>query len=268
MSREYRQLSDPEEEGPIPMECKPSENTMDYCATHRRFFGGKEHCSIGLLQVELKLLRPRVEALEKECDTLTKRCMESEEGEDTLQVKVDSMADAMNELGLTCGCSVDKPGDLCMHHSPRLLAVTKERDALAAENAQLTKRREGAEAREAKAKELTCKHQDAELILARECMRMRMVVVNCSHHHCDGYDLGPDSPNPACRGKPCLACAALSSTPATADWSEVFEKLVNFKKVVEESCQPFFWDRSIRLAHDAAEQALAKVVQEHKCEPK
>lgn len=41
-----------------------------------------------------------------------------------MQAKLDALAPHG-----TCGCSLDKPGDLCLHHSPQLVAMTAERDA-------------------------------------------------------------------------------------------------------------------------------------------
>ena len=66
--------------------------------------------------------------LEAECDALRKERDAARESEEALEAKLKALAPH------TCGCSYDKPDDLCLHHSPQLAAalaqVAELREAL------------------------------------------------------------------------------------------------------------------------------------------
>jgi hypothetical protein len=60
-------------------------------------------------------------------------CDESDELLDAQKAKLDALAPHG-----TCACSVDKPGDLCMHHSPQLVAANAEIARLTERNHKLS----------------------------------------------------------------------------------------------------------------------------------
>ena len=59
---------------------------------------------------------------------MTAELAEVRASEDALDAKVDALAPHG-----TCGCSYDKPSDLCLHHSPKLVAMTARAERAEAE---------------------------------------------------------------------------------------------------------------------------------------
>jgi len=68
----------------------------------------------------------------------------------------------------TCACSIDTPDDMCLHHSPKLAAMTAERDALAAKLAQVEQKRQESIARANLDICDVCAERDAALAVATE----------------------------------------------------------------------------------------------------
>jgi hypothetical protein len=57
------------------------------------------------------------------------------QSEEAIHAKLTALLAGINSE--TCGCSYDGAGDICLHHSPKMLALTQQMQALAAENARL-----------------------------------------------------------------------------------------------------------------------------------
>lgn len=70
----------------------------------------------------------------QDCFEQQKRAEAAEKDRDSLQEHVYALMDKIDALSAheTCGCSWDKPNDLCMHHSPRLAAAEKRCEELKA----------------------------------------------------------------------------------------------------------------------------------------
>lgn len=66
-------------------------------------------------------------------------CKTAERERDEAFGTVDAFEEKMKSLAPhgICGCSYDRPGDLCMHHSPRLVVAIRERDEAARDKEQV-----------------------------------------------------------------------------------------------------------------------------------
>ncbi len=70
-------------------------------------------------------------ALTTEAAELRGKLEAAEQSEEAVQIKLQTLLAGGH--GETCGCSYDRPNDICMHHSPALVAATNETAELRAE---------------------------------------------------------------------------------------------------------------------------------------
>lgn len=77
----------------------------------------------GTLFTELSRLRAQLRALTEEREALRKTALEDEQQIEALLAKVAALSSHE-----TCACSYDRPGDICLHHSPALSAAQEARE--------------------------------------------------------------------------------------------------------------------------------------------
>lgn len=113
-----------------------------------------------------------------------------------------------NDCEKSCGCSYDQASDVCLHHSPQLVTVAKERDTLKAENTTLN--------RWLKVQETACEQRNALLLengrLRKALEKISQTVIIATAYPGMFPSQTSDTPTQAAL----IAKAALNPTPSEA----------------------------------------------------